>query len=136
MKYECVEKTVLVRICEGRSQLISCPAPKKIDITSANYGRLTGPHLCPGPVKTTNCGAAGSIDIVRNKCQGKQSCFFAGNKRPVWRSLCWDKEVFGGDYGSDPLPKSNLFCFGKICKNNMFLFQYIGEVRMCGKKLF
>ena len=75
MKYECVEKTVLVRICEGRSQLISCPAPKKIDITSANYGRLTGPHLCPGPVKTTNCGAAGSIDIVRNKCQGKQSCF-------------------------------------------------------------
>nr|XP_058943208.1 uncharacterized protein LOC131771431 isoform X2 [Pocillopora verrucosa]XP_058943209.1 uncharacterized protein LOC131771431 isoform X2 [Pocillopora verrucosa] len=75
VKYECVEKTVLVRICEGRSQLISCPAPKKIDITSANYGRLTGPHLCPGPVKTTNCGAAGSIDIVRSKCQEKQSCF-------------------------------------------------------------
>ena len=75
MKYECVEKTVLVRICEGRSQQISCPASKKIDIMSANYGRLTGRHLCPGPVKTTNCGAAGSIDIVRNKCQGKQSCF-------------------------------------------------------------
>ena len=75
MNYECVEKTVLVHICEGRSQHISCPAPKKIDIRSANYGRLTGPPLCPGPVKTTNCGAAGSIDIVRNKCQGKQSCF-------------------------------------------------------------
>ena len=81
MKYECVEKTVLcaenklVRICEGRSQHISCPAPKKIDIISANYGRLTGGHLCPGPVRTTNCGAAGSIDKVRSKCQGKRSCF-------------------------------------------------------------
>ena len=75
MKYECVEKTVLVHICEGRSQQISCPAPKEIDIMSANYGRLTGRHLCPGPVKTTNCGAAGSIDIVKSKCQGKQSCF-------------------------------------------------------------
>ena len=64
---------------------------------------------------------------------GKAKLLFAGNKRPVWRSLRWDKEVFGGDYGSDPLPKSNLFCFGKICKNNMFLFQYIGKVRMCGK---
>ena len=64
---------------------------------------------------------------------GKVKLLSAGNKRPVWRSLPWDKEVFGGDYGSDPLPKSNSFCFGKICKNNMFLFQYVGEVRMCGK---
>ncbi|RMX58748.1 hypothetical protein pdam_00010783 [Pocillopora damicornis] len=81
VKYECVGKTVLcaenklVRICEGRSQHISCPASKKIDIMSANYGRLTGRHICWGPVKTTNCGAAGSIDKVRSKCQGKRSCF-------------------------------------------------------------
>ena len=80
MRYECVEKTVLcaenklLRICEGRSRQISCPAPKKIDIISANYGRLTGRHLCPGTVRTTNCGAAGSIDKVRSKCQGRQSC--------------------------------------------------------------
>ena len=30
---------------------------------------------------------------------GKAKLLFAGNKRPVWRSLPWDKEVFGGDYG-------------------------------------
>lgn len=80
VRYECVEKTVLcaenklLRICEGRSRQISCPAPKKIDIISANYGRLTGRHLCWGRVRTTNCGAAGSIDKVRSRCQGRQSC--------------------------------------------------------------
>ena len=31
---------------------------------------------------------------------GKAKLLFAGNKWPVWRSLRWDKEVFGGDYGS------------------------------------
>ena len=36
---------------------------------------------------------------------GKAKLLFAGNKRPVWRSLRWDKEVFRGDYGSDLLPK-------------------------------
>ena len=36
---------------------------------------------------------------------GKAKLLFAGNKRPVWRSLRWDKEVFGGDYGLDLLPK-------------------------------
>ena len=47
---------------------------KKINILSANYGRLTGGHICPGPVKTTNCGAARSLGKVRSKCQGKRFC--------------------------------------------------------------
>ena len=67
-------ESLLLRICEGSSREISCRAPEKINILSANYGRLSGGHNCPGPVKTTNCGAAGSLGKVRSKCQGKQNC--------------------------------------------------------------
>lgn len=80
VKYECVPKSqvrdsVLLRICEHRTQTIRCPSCKpKINIVSANYGRLTGGHICGGRVRTTNCGAAGSLDKVKRSCQGKRSC--------------------------------------------------------------
>lgn len=83
VRYECVPKSqicfqdsVLLRICGPHSQIISCPSNKpKINIISANYGRLTGGHICGGPVRTTNCGAAGSLDKVKRFCQGKRSCY-------------------------------------------------------------
>lgn len=63
----------LLRACEDDSLSINCPG--EIYIISANYGRLTGGHLCPGQkTSNTNCGAAGSLDIVRGECQGKQEC--------------------------------------------------------------
>ena len=83
MRYECVPKSqvrdsVLLRICEHRAQTIRCPSCKpKINIVSANYGRLIGGHICGGPVRTvrtTNCGAAGSLDKVKRSCRGKRSC--------------------------------------------------------------
>jgi len=80
VKYECVHKTELfddgwlVRVCEGAKQTIHCKAPQKLHIVSANYGRLTGGHICPGPVKTTNCGAAVSQAKVTHNCDGKQEC--------------------------------------------------------------
>lgn len=58
----------------GQSHAIHCNNGKEINIISANYGRLTGGHVCPGSIKTTNCGAAGSLTKVRNACQGKQEC--------------------------------------------------------------
>ena len=83
--YECVSarcEGVLLRSCEGRSRFISCPFWQKINIISANYGRLTGGHICPGPVKTTYCGAARSLGKVRSYCQGKRSCIIrATNSR-------------------------------------------------------
>ena len=41
---------------------------------SANYGRRTGEHVCGGKVRTTNCGAAGSLAEVRHTCQGYSRC--------------------------------------------------------------
>ena len=80
VKYECVYKTelfddgLLLRVCERTKRALRCEAPKKLTIVSANYGRLSGGHICPGPVKTRNCGAAGSLGKVTRDCQGKQEC--------------------------------------------------------------
>ena len=47
----------------------------KINILSANYGRLTGPEVCSwGPIKTTNCKANGTLAKVRAQCQGYSHC--------------------------------------------------------------
>ncbi|XP_078353646.1 L-rhamnose-binding lectin CSL3-like [Oculina patagonica] len=79
IKYKCVHKTelcgegLLLRVCEGTRQAIRCEAPTKINIVSANYGRLDRGN-CPGPIKTDNCGAAGSLSKVRRDCQGKREC--------------------------------------------------------------
>ncbi|XP_020611808.1 rhamnose-binding lectin-like isoform X2 [Orbicella faveolata] len=75
--YQCVYTTrpeVLLRICEGLSRTVRCYRGKKINIIEANYGRLTGGQICPGPIKTTYCGAARSQAKVRTACQGKPQC--------------------------------------------------------------
>lgn len=63
----------VLRICEGHSHAIHCSSGF-IKIISANYGRLTGGHICGGPIKTTNCGAAGALGKVRSTCQGWSNC--------------------------------------------------------------
>ncbi|XP_078353651.1 L-rhamnose-binding lectin CSL3-like [Oculina patagonica] len=74
--YDCVwtsSEALLLRVCENHSNAIHCHMGK-INILSANYGRLTGKQICGGPVRTTNCGAAGSRDKVIRDCQGKEYC--------------------------------------------------------------
>lgn len=77
VRYQCVMGTscegLLLRICENHSGAIHCHKGN-INIISVNYGRLIGGHICPGVVKTQNCGAAGSLGQVRRVCQGKQYC--------------------------------------------------------------
>ena len=70
---------LLVRVCEGRSQVISCPVTKRINIQYANYGRLTGGHICPGPIGTIRCQATGSLTKVRDDCQGRAMCQLVSN---------------------------------------------------------
>jgi len=75
--YRCVytpRPEFLLRICEGLSHSIHCYGGKRINIIEANYGRLTGGDICPGPVKTTYCGAARSQAKVRKACEGTQQC--------------------------------------------------------------
>ena len=63
----------LLRVFYNNWRSIHCPVGK-INILTANYGRLTGGHICPGPVRTTNCGAAGALGKVRRSCQGYRHC--------------------------------------------------------------
>ncbi|CAH3193052.1 unnamed protein product, partial [Porites evermanni] len=79
VSYNCVSKrphhSTLLQVCEGGVHEIRCKPSKKIEVLSANYGRLTGGHVCGGgPIKTTHCGAAGALSKVRADCQGRPRC--------------------------------------------------------------
>ena len=78
VSYNCVPKTGLygrlLQICEGSSHAIHCHGFKRIRIISANYGRLTGGHICGGTIRATNCGATGALSEVRDRCQGHRRC--------------------------------------------------------------
>ncbi len=67
------------RVCEGGHQLLACPNNRKIDVEYAMYGRLKGGHVCGAFVLHVNCQAANSLDVVKNDCQGKQSCILYAN---------------------------------------------------------
>ena len=63
------------RICEGKSLSISCGYGREIDIKFAFYGRRQrGVCSVLGLDSNTNCGAANSVTIAKNTCQGQQSC--------------------------------------------------------------
>ena len=60
--------------CENDSHVLTCGSGK-IDILSANYGRLTGAQVCGwGRIKTTYCKANGALAKVRAHCQGRSHC--------------------------------------------------------------
>ena len=61
--------------CQDDSHTLICPHLQKINILSANYGRLTGAQVCGwGTIKTTNCKANGALAKVQNHCQRKFHC--------------------------------------------------------------
>lgn len=71
----------------GSLRTVRCYRGKKINIIEANYGRLTGGQICPGPIKTTYCGAARSQAKVRTVCQGKPQCVLQA-KNSIYGDPC------------------------------------------------
>ncbi|KAK3093267.1 hypothetical protein FSP39_013469 [Pinctada imbricata] len=73
--YKSDEKSLV--ICEHKSDSLSCPEGKKLEVVSANYGR-TAPSskgTCPTSLdKNTNCRASKSLSIVQSQCEGKSTC--------------------------------------------------------------
>ena len=65
-----------LQFCEGDSHTLSCAHHnKRINILSANYGRLTGAQVCGwGAIKTTTCKANGALAKVQGHCQGRSQC--------------------------------------------------------------
>ncbi|XP_077863043.1 L-rhamnose-binding lectin CSL3-like [Saccoglossus kowalevskii] len=59
-------------VCEHQTLHLECDCGF-IHILSANYGRKDG-VTCGGPIKTTNCSATTSYNIVYDVCDGEISC--------------------------------------------------------------
>ena len=64
--------------CQGEKLDIDC-GDEYIDVTFANYGRLSSKVCMPGEgadseVKSTNCIHPASLKVIQKKCQGKKKC--------------------------------------------------------------
>ena len=80
-------------ICEGESGQLRCNKKRKINVLSANYGRLDS-HSCPHWMTTdTNCHSGNSLAQVQQICQSNSTCELEATN------------VFFGDLISDD-PKS------------------------------
>ena len=73
-------------ICEGESGQLRCNKEGKINVLSANYGRLDS-HSCPHWMTTdTNCRSGNSFAQIQQICQSNSTCeleatnvFFGGD---------------------------------------------------------
>ena len=113
-----------LQFCEGDSHTLSCAHyHKKINILSANYGRLTGAQVCGwGPIKTTNCKANGALAKVQAHCQGRSHC-----------TLRATNSEFG-----DPCPGTykylevtifvSLALFSLVSKGSLFFFLIVDRI--------
>ncbi len=89
-------------VCEGENFHLECPTGKLISITSALYGRQTAFICNDRPISSTDCAASNSFDIVREKCDGFQSCDIAASNsvfgdpcRSVYKYLAIEYECEG-----------------------------------------
>ncbi|XP_006817735.1 glycerol-3-phosphate dehydrogenase, mitochondrial-like [Saccoglossus kowalevskii] len=74
-------------VCQNRNMQIACFNGKVIEITMANYGR-SDQNTCPkrGEMDDVNCRALYSMDIVSERCNGRDKCTVPVNNG-----------IFGGD---------------------------------------
>lgn len=71
-----------LRVCEGRTMNLRCPAGYSVRINAAVYGRLLPTsQVCPKRgIRTTRCRAANSLAIVKGIChQSRSACSVAAS---------------------------------------------------------
>merc|ERR1712002_86949 len=70
------EDFVTTTTCEGQKLSLECPEGEVIMVNSSNYGRLlSGEEMCPhNSIWDHECRAQNSLEIVTDKCDGKNSC--------------------------------------------------------------
>ncbi|XP_057300750.1 L-rhamnose-binding lectin CSL3-like [Hydractinia symbiolongicarpus] len=78
----CDEEIKRGTVCEHRTLSLKCPLETVIEVSSANYGRLSK-HICHSATshRTTTCRASSSLNKVRSSCNGKQSCKISASNR-------------------------------------------------------
>jgi len=101
VRHTCVTPVNAV-VCERKSKTIRCSGGSKLYVINANYGRTAGGSVCPHPhsIKSTQCSASKSLDIVRSLCQGQTSCTLEARNK-----------VFGDPcYGTHKYLEVNYIC--------------------------
>lgn len=73
VRFECVRKDLVV--CQGEEQAILCPVGQTINVVAANYGRTHDSTCADDPNSDTNCVSAGTLDAVKDLCQGERACY-------------------------------------------------------------
>ncbi|XP_065053082.1 uncharacterized protein LOC135682221 isoform X2 [Rhopilema esculentum] len=76
INYRCIKKPTssIINVCEHRHATLRCSNGQVLEILGAKYGR-TDRTTCRNPaIRTTNCGAASSMQKVVTMCGGKQVC--------------------------------------------------------------
>lgn len=78
----CDEKIKRGTVCEHRTLSLNCPLETVIEVSSANYGRLSK-HICHSATshRTTTCRASSSLNKVKASCNGKRSCKISASNR-------------------------------------------------------
>ena len=76
------------QVCEHDNFHLACNQGQVISIHSALYGRQTSSVCSEGPIETHSCAATSSLDVVRQNCNGHQTCdIMASND--VFGDPCW-----------------------------------------------
>ncbi|XP_072041829.1 uncharacterized protein [Amphiura filiformis] len=60
-------------VCESRTFHLECPAGQRIFVSYALYGRQASDVCTDGPIRTVNCAADNSLDVVQ-RCEGLTKC--------------------------------------------------------------
>ncbi|XP_070540332.1 uncharacterized protein [Ptychodera flava] len=61
-------------VCEHDQLTLQC-GHGHVHVVRANYGRTTGDETCPHrSIRTTECRAETSFDLVKNQCEGQAEC--------------------------------------------------------------
>ena len=93
-----------------------------IAVQSANYGRTTNGSVCPhSQIRTTACGATGSLLTVKGWCDGKTSCEIQASNL-----------AFG-----DPCPNTYKYlqvgftCRTAVVPTNVIVCEHITRIILC-----
>jgi len=84
MKYELA--------CNYTNAVLQCPPGKHVRVWDVFYGRRD-PNVCSSPVPETTCtnehNAAENYDIVRELCNGRESCWLWSGGDPPFKEDCY-----------------------------------------------
>ncbi|XP_071800913.1 uncharacterized protein [Asterias amurensis] len=105
-----------IHTCQNQKADINCGS-RFVDILSAVYGRNSKEHCPHRYMKSTNCAASKSLEVVGLQCQGKHQCRLTVNNGVFGNPCCGTFKYLHAKYRCIDLPKKKRFT-NDVCENN------------------